>query len=115
MKSALRVLFWVAASLMLAWIAELIGGPGAGGTTLLVMGVILAAYYGVEMSRHYSARVEQAHQDLTAVSHDLGGKSRRIKPSQWFWITLTYSCSVPSAPKPAQDMGASTEHRRHSE
>ena len=64
MKTVLKVLAWIAAAVLLAWIAELIGGQGAGGTVLLVVGVVLGAYYGVEMSRNYSARVEQDRQDL---------------------------------------------------
>lgn len=51
---------------VLAWIVELMGGRGAGGAVLLVMGVMLGAYYGMQISRNYSARVEQARQDLTS-------------------------------------------------
>lgn len=64
MKTVLKVLAWIATAVLLAWIAELIGGQGAGGTVLLIIGAMLGAYYGVEMSRNYSARVEQARQDL---------------------------------------------------
>lgn len=45
MKIALKVLFWIATAVILAWIAELIGGQGAGATVLLVVGVTLGAYY----------------------------------------------------------------------
>lgn len=92
MKIALKVIFWVGTAVVLAWIAESIGGPGTGGTVLLVIGVMLGVYYGVEISSNYSARVEQYRQDLIS-----GRKHHEGKP------TTTVSDDSSGAPNEDQE------------